>query len=79
MHAKEIYCHQDHQGFQVLRRVIFLVKGRSAQGWHQVDTFVQAHARGEARVLLVHGQQVLVGGQEVNLHDRILQGLVPFL
>jgi FixJ family two-component response regulator len=79
MHAKEIYCHQDHQGFKVLRRVIFLMKGRSAQGWHQVDTFVQAKERGEAGVLLVHGQQVLVGGQEVHLLDRILQGLVSLL
>ena len=55
------------------------MKGGSAQGWHQVARVVQAHERGEAWVLLVHCQQVLVGGQEVHLLDRILQGLVSLL
>jgi hypothetical protein len=49
-----------------------MLKGGSVQGWDQVARVVQAHERGEAWVLLVNGQQVLVGGQEVHLLDRIL-------
>ena len=53
--------------------------GVIAQGWDQVARVVQAHERGEAWVLLISRQQVLVGGQEVHLLDRILQGLVSLL